>query len=157
MDANEYQTQSMRTMNFGPYNLGEREIAIVNCVIGLAGEAGEIADLIKKIVFHGHDLDLKKVSAEIGDLLWYTQALCSLCDLKMDDVMRENIAKLAERYPDGFSQEKSKERIEYSVSRRDRIALCRHEMNMATLKCALCGASDEEINRMRGKGWLHNG
>jgi NTP pyrophosphatase (non-canonical NTP hydrolase) len=156
MDANEYQAQSMRTMNFGPYNLDENEIAIVNCVIGLAGEAGEIADLIKKIVFHGHHMDLKKISGEAGDLLWYVQALCSLCGLKLGDVMQENIDKLAERYPDGFSQERSQERTEYSVSRRDKISLCRHEIDYLNMRCAKCGATDEEINRLRGKGWLHN-
>jgi len=75
--------------------------------LGLTGEAGEVADLIKKHVAHGHELDRAKLIAELGDVLWYVAALahCVGCDLST--LAAENTNKLRRRYPNGFTQSDS--------------------------------------------------
>jgi len=78
---------------------------LMNAVMGLAGETGEIADYWKKMLFHPphpkHDeLDLK---AEIGDLLWYLATLNEIVygDSLLDRA-RENIQKLQKRWPERY-------------------------------------------------------
>jgi NTP pyrophosphatase (non-canonical NTP hydrolase) len=85
---------------------------IVWNAIGLAGEAGEVAELVKKSIFHRHGIDRSKLEKEIGDCLWYLAALCTKLDLKMGHIMDSNIAKLKERYPNGFSSEDSINRVD---------------------------------------------
>ncbi len=81
-------------------------------VVGLTGESGEIAELVKKHIFHGHPIDKEKFVKELGDVLWYLNYLTVRCaDLTLLDVMRANIQKLAARYPEGFfSPERSQHR-----------------------------------------------
>lgn len=82
----------------------------VNMVLGLCGETGEIADIVKKVEFHGHPLDkatLNKIKLELGDVLWYVAMMSKHLDLKLSDVATSNQEKLENRYPDGFSPEKS--------------------------------------------------
>ena len=103
METREYQTLAERTMNFGPYNLKPFDIKILNVALGITGEAGELVDYLKKIVFHGHPVDSGKMREEIGDNFWYLFALCSLMQFDAGEIMRENIEKLRKRYPNGFS------------------------------------------------------
>lgn len=81
--------------------------------MGAAGEAGEIADDIKKHVFHGHPLDASKLTKEMGDVLWYLNYLAHVClHTTLEAVMEANINKLAARYPEGtFSIERSVNRV----------------------------------------------
>lgn len=106
MDFDEYQELSARTRA----NDLDGKTALAVAALGLAGETGEVADLIKKFLGHGHNLDRAKLSAELGDVLFYIAWLCSMFDLGLSDVAYENIAKLAARYPDGFSSERSRNR-----------------------------------------------
>lgn len=84
------------------------------CMIsmGLSGEAGELTDLIKKIVFHYHAMDLDKIKKEMGDVLWYWSALCIVLNLDPEEILNLNVAKLKSRYPAGFSAENSINRKE---------------------------------------------
>jgi len=75
---------------------------IVNGALGLAGEAGEVVELIKKHRYHGRDLDLDALKKELGDLLWYMAETASQAGLSLDDIAAHNVAKLKERHPDGF-------------------------------------------------------
>lgn len=85
--------------------------------IGLNDEAGEVAGLVKKHIFHGHPIDREKLIKELGDVLWYlnyTAVRC--CGITLLDVMRQNITKLSARYPEGFfSTERSLNRAEGDV------------------------------------------
>ena len=102
---NEYQELSARTAN--PH---DNELA--NYGLGIAGEAGEVADLVKKSLFHGHKVDQENIKKELGDVLWYMTQLARLVGITLEDVAAANIAKLKERYPDGFSVEASINRKE---------------------------------------------
>lgn len=78
--------------------------------LGLAGEAGEFADMMKKHHGHGHELDKKKAAKELGDVLWYVSVLADSIGYNLDSIAQLNVQKLRERYPDGFSVERSKVR-----------------------------------------------
>ena len=107
MLMNEYQRLALRTMN-----VSERREALSLGALGLSGESGEVTDLVKKFLFHGHPLDAEKVKKELGDVLWYLAVLADTCGIPLNDVATANIDKLRARYPDGFSEEASKNRKE---------------------------------------------
>ena len=73
------------------------------CGMGLAGEAGEVCDTLKKVVHHGRALDRAKVVEEMGDVLWYLAHLANVLGVTLDDVAQANIVKLRKRYPNGFT------------------------------------------------------
>lgn len=75
--------------------------------LGLAGESGEVADLVKKALAHGHSLDGEKLDLEIGDVLWYIQLYCIVSETSLQTIMQKNIIKLTERYKDKFTTEES--------------------------------------------------
>jgi len=111
MHLNEYQYLSKRTLpEFDEYE--GREGALANYGLGLTGEGGEVVDHIKKHVFHGHDLDTDYIEKELGDVLHYVAGLATMCELDLYDIAIRNIAKLKKRYPDGFSEEDSRNRKE---------------------------------------------
>lgn len=89
-----------------------REDQILNAVLGLAGEAGEVADLIKKWKFHDHEFQLDKLVNELGDVMFYTEWLCSVLGVTAEHVQEKNLDKLRKRYPEGFSSEASINREE---------------------------------------------
>jgi NTP pyrophosphatase (non-canonical NTP hydrolase) len=101
----QYQEDAMRTHVSDP-------IRLPAYALGLSGEAGEVADLVKKHIGHGHDLDVNKLKLELGDVLWYIAGLAHVLGLTLSEVAEANVAKLKRRYPDGFSHEASKNRSE---------------------------------------------
>ncbi len=68
--------------------------------------------MVKKAFFHGHELDRDKVKKELGDVLWYVAVMADALDMPLGDVAQHNIDKLAQRYPEGFSQDRSRNRAE---------------------------------------------
>lgn len=98
MDFNEYQKQAATTAN---NNLTYPQRIAMGC-IGLAGEAGEIVDEIKKSLFHGKELDLNKTVSEIGDVLWYLSFICTNLDIQLGEAASANIKKLRARHGDSF-------------------------------------------------------
>ena len=78
--------------------------------LGVAGEAGEVADIVKKAFGHGHPLDFEHLAEELGDLLWYVAALADAAGASLSDIANFNVEKLRRRYPDGFSTERSMNR-----------------------------------------------
>ena len=79
MEFNEYQEAANRTL-YG------NEQVLTNCALGLAGETGQVVDLVKAYTFKGKDLDKEKLVHELGD-----------------EVAQENIETLNKRYPNGFN------------------------------------------------------
>jgi NTP pyrophosphatase (non-canonical NTP hydrolase) len=107
MRLNDYQEISKRTM---PNKDVKKDSA--NYAMGLAGEAGEVTDLLKKWVFHGHALDRMDLKKELGDVLHYLSGLCTLHHFTLEEVATANIEKLMQRYPNGFDTDKSINRTE---------------------------------------------
>ena len=109
METRDYQFNARRTIN---EKTKDQNYAILNGALGLCGEAGEVADIVKKSIFQGHHLDTEKIADELGDVLWYISLLCDGIGYTMHDVMQKNVLKLQKRYPSGFSEEKSVHREE---------------------------------------------
>jgi len=108
MTPNEYQNLAARTLISKPdFEITPEQIMIVWNALGLAGEAGEVADGIKKAIFHQHGLNPEKIKKELGDVLWYVAGLCTQLGFSLEDVMTGNIEKLKARYPKGYSSEMS--------------------------------------------------
>lgn len=129
MYGNEYQDLAMRTNDHRASHRVHEKILrksvtdsfddnapdpgdLLNGALGLTGEAGEVADIIKKYIFHGHKLDRDEIVKELGDVLWYVALLCETIGVSIEDVMTKNIDKLKNRYLDGFSVKASLNREE---------------------------------------------
>ena len=101
--ASDYQHAAARTLIDAPdFEINPKDFMIIWNALGLAGEAGEVVDYIKKGICHQQGIDRARLADEIGDVLWYVAALCTKLDLDLDDVMARNIAKLHKRFPDGW-------------------------------------------------------
>jgi NTP pyrophosphatase (non-canonical NTP hydrolase) len=109
MNADKYQKLAARTL-IKKFNrdITDEEVMILWNVIGVSGEAGELTDMIKKGIFHGHGLDKEKIIKEAGDVLWYISALLKVLGVSLSEAMETNIEKLKARYPDGFDYERTK-------------------------------------------------
>lgn len=98
MDFAEYQKRAGSTAIYE-----SRGKSLCYPALGLAGEAGEVAEKVKKLVrveglFAQPDDDFKaRLKKELGDVLWYIAATCFEAGLDMDDVAQANIEKLASR------------------------------------------------------------
>ena len=103
---NDYQQQAMRTVNRNLHH----DMRLAGLALGLAGEAGEVADIIKKELTHGHEPSPDAVAKELGDVLWYLANIATDYGYKLQDIADMNIAKLKARYPQGFDEEKSRNR-----------------------------------------------
>lgn len=86
--------------------------SLLNAALGLTGESGEVAEHVKKIVFHKHNPDMPAIESELGDILWYIVQMCDAIEISLEEIMTGNIKKLYERYPDGFDPERSRNRKE---------------------------------------------
>lgn len=108
MNFDEYQAAARRTLP--PHQ--STNAAYQHMIFGLLGELGEVTDLLKKHMYHMHDLSKPKLREELGDLLWYVSNLASIANLSLDDIGRQNERKLEARYPDGFDSQRSIHRKE---------------------------------------------
>lgn len=71
--------------------------------LGIAGEAGDVASCIKKTFAHGNDQKVG-IRENIGDTLWYAAMICNFFGWNLQDILEENIQKLSQRFPKGFTQ-----------------------------------------------------
>ena len=108
MGFSEYQRLAMRTRAY--YESQDEQIMCA--VLGILGEGGELAEIIKKVRYQGHPCDDERIIDEAGDILWYIALLCHALGFDMIDVALMNIRKLRNRYPDGFEAERSVNREE---------------------------------------------
>lgn len=69
--------------------------------LGLAGESGEVAEKVKKMIRDDNgtltDIRRGEIGKELGDVLWYVAAICHELGISMEDVARNNIEKLSSR------------------------------------------------------------
>ncbi len=102
MDFNEYQKLASKTATFESKPL---QYQLMYIALGVAGEAGEVADKIKKIMRNDDGAiddakrdDLKK---ELGDVLWYLSQMARVLEIPFDDVAETNIKKIMDRQARG--------------------------------------------------------
>lgn len=115
-----YTDKALKTLNKDVF---EQKDLILNASLGLSGEVGEVNDIIKKYMYHGHKLDddtKEKIILELGDVCWYVALMAWAIDkTKFEDVLNKNIAKLEKRYHGEFSTEKSINRKEDSEEKKN--------------------------------------
>lgn len=96
MNFDEYQAAARQTAQYPDMGLN-----VYYPTLGLAGEAGEVAEKIKKMMRDddGQLTDDRRngLKKELGDVLWYVAALCSELGLSMGEVAEHNVAKLRDR------------------------------------------------------------
>ena len=100
MNFEEYQEKSRKTAIYP--NAGEN---FVYPTLGLSGEAGEVAEKIKKVIRDKNgvmdDESREMIKKELGDVLWYVAQLASELKLPLDDIAEKNIEKLYSRMERG--------------------------------------------------------
>lgn len=95
MDFNEYQRKARQTAIY--HNIGSN---FIYPTLGIVGEAGEIAEKVKRVVRVNGVIDealRREIAKELGDVLWYLAALASELGLSLDDIAKDNLAKLQSR------------------------------------------------------------
>lgn len=107
MTLEEYEKEVMRTAGTLERELTKQEKDSLMGSMGLSGEAGEVLEIFKKYIFHGHKFDRDKYVKEMGDVYWYFTFLNKVTGVTLDEIMETNISKLRARYEKGFSQEAS--------------------------------------------------
>ena len=112
MTINEYQAAALRTAQTDKFLARE---LLLNSALGLCGESGEVADLVKKHRFQGHDLDIDHVAKELGDIAWYLAVGAYAIGYDLETILQMNVDKLKARYPDGFSVDRSLHRDKNDV------------------------------------------
>lgn len=109
MTINEYQshalhTESRITADPVPY------IRVLEGLMGLNGEAGKAIDLMKKVLFQGHEFDREHMAKELGDIAWYLAISADAIGYDLETIFQMNIDKLKSQYPDSFDTEQSQNR-----------------------------------------------
>ena len=97
MTFNDYQKQASETAIY------RSEHAVIYPALGLAGEAGEVANKVKKIL-RDNKFDRDQVAAEVGDCLWYIAAICRDLNVDMGELAQANLDKLNDRKERGTLQ-----------------------------------------------------
>lgn len=103
---------------FAEYQIGASRTAkhqdmtfdLTHAALGLAGEAGEFADCIKKYTVYNKSLDRANAVEELGDILWFVALACDALDVDMQEVAQMNIDKLRLRYPEYYTDRLATER-----------------------------------------------
>jgi len=94
MNFNDYQDQANDTAIY------PNESRLVYPALGLTGEAGEVADKIKKLIRDKRTLDAQErieIAKEVGDVLWYVAAMARDLGVDMDTMAQMNLEKLHDR------------------------------------------------------------
>jgi NTP pyrophosphatase (non-canonical NTP hydrolase) len=101
MNFDDYQKQALVTAK----STGNELQDLAHWVLGVTGEAGEIAEKVKKIIRDqdGYVADEAKteLAKEIGDVLWYLAVLADHLGVNFNDIAESNIAKLRDRQARG--------------------------------------------------------
>lgn len=113
MTFSEFQAGVLRTAS--DVTMATKENMLLNGIMGASGESGELVDLMKKELFHGHPHDREHYIKECGDVLYYLGLIAEALDTTLEDIAIKNNQKLKARYPDGFSVERSMHRREGDI------------------------------------------
>lgn len=79
-------------------------VRLLHAAMGMATEAAELLDMLKKHLFYGRPLDLVNAAEEVGDSQWYAGLAVDVLGTTMNEILTMNIAKLRLRYPEKFDE-----------------------------------------------------
>ena len=115
MNSRKYIKNAMRTESTDFVDVGERvsrkgTLRLLHAGMGMATEAGEFLDALKKHIYYGRELDVVNLKEEMGDLFWYMAIACDQLGIDFESLTDANIAKLKTRYGEKFTSEGAEER-----------------------------------------------
>jgi NTP pyrophosphatase (non-canonical NTP hydrolase) len=125
MDAKSFQEnskkfdQSSSKYQYRNNTATEKDIRLLHHTLGVAGEAGELVDAVKKHFFYGQELDRENIIEEISDCFWYQSQLLSLLGVSIEECFQINFDKLSKRYAKGYSDQAAKERADKKMEEED--------------------------------------
>lgn len=96
MRLNEYTSAAFNTAIYPRSGSGDTE-ELMYLTLGLLGEAGELANKVKKEYRDAVSLDVAFAKKELGDIMWYWSQICRALSLDPEEILDLNIAKLADR------------------------------------------------------------
>lgn len=127
MDLNKHQQFALQLESHPDLQITRQQMRLLHAAVGMATEAGELLDAVKKSIFYGKPIDEANVLEEIGDSQWYHAIGLDAIGKTPADAAETNYKKLSARYGDKFSSEKALERnldkereiLEEAVNRRN--------------------------------------
>ena len=102
MNFKEYQREAVKTAK----TWDNKDFAVAYCGLGLAGETGEVVDMLKKHFSGSKRLEgvtIDELKLELGDVMWYVAALCENLGFDMGEIAEMNIDKLRKRHGTSWS------------------------------------------------------
>ncbi|MBQ9019821.1 nucleoside triphosphate pyrophosphohydrolase family protein [Candidatus Saccharibacteria bacterium] len=101
MDIDDYQKQIIKFDTFPHPTTDPTDPAFLEKILGLPGEAGEVADKFKKIIRDDSSEitpeNKQEIKKELGDTLWYIATIAHYLDLPLSEIAESNISKLESR------------------------------------------------------------
>lgn len=114
-DSRTYDEQALQYLNpLRPDQISKRVADANHGVLGITGEVGELADVIKKAFVNNLEIDRQKVIDECGDILWFVALTLRAVDSNTSEAMQANVSKIQARYGERFSE------IRYNRENRNR-------------------------------------
>lgn len=106
---NEYQDMASRTINgsMSPNEMTQ------HALYGMGSELGELYSIFQHMLQERSSVDCSELKKELGDLMWFVAEFATANCWSLNEIAQKNIEKLMKRYPDGFSEERSKNRHTY--------------------------------------------
>ncbi len=109
MNVQENHQHLVSTLNKDPDEIYESldlvKINAIHACLGLAGETGEVIDIVKKYAVQNKPLDKVHLVEELGDIEFYLEALRQAFEVSREETLQGNVSKLSKRYPTGYSDE----------------------------------------------------
>ena len=109
-EARKYMEHKQENVDFKSYQdmasetaVYKTEHSVIYPALGLAAEAGEVANKVKKILRDGN-FNREAIADEVGDCLWYIAALCRDLNVDMKELAKNNLRKLHDRKARGVIQ-----------------------------------------------------
>jgi NTP pyrophosphatase (non-canonical NTP hydrolase) len=106
MDIQEHTKGVMRSVK----RLRELGLDNLHMILGITTEAGELADVFKKFLAYNKEIDWVNIQEEIGDILFYIFAFCSMNNLDFEKICEANLSKLRIRYPEKYTDSNANNR-----------------------------------------------
>ena len=106
MSFEEYQREAVKTASNNSRLNSTNEIWTAYLGLGLNGEAGEVAEHLKKHIRDGKEIDIEELKKELGDVLWYLTNLCEAYGFSIEEIAEKNIEKLRERHGESYKSKR---------------------------------------------------
>lgn len=112
MTPAEYIEKALRTENTPKFvddriAMSESHYAssLIHASLGMQTECAEFADMLKKHLIYGKEIDEVNLQEELGDVLWYIALAAHTLGVSFEGLFAQNIAKLQKRFPEKFTQD----------------------------------------------------